>query len=316
LNLPRACVLVAAMTEPAAQLAPRPVAGVLWMLAAGLSFVAMTGIVRHLGTELPAAQTAFLRFAWGIVILAPSMLALARGGLPPGTLRLFLWRGVVHTGAVLLWFYAMARLPLAEVTAIGYLNPVAVTLGAALIFGERLTGLRIAAVLAALAGAMLVLRPGFREVSEAHLAQLGAAMFFAASYLYAKRLTALANAGTIVAMMSLTVAVGLLPLAVAVWVPVNAAQLGWLLLTAVFATLGHYCMTRAFALAPLSVTQPVAFLQLLWATLLGSLVFGEQIDPFVILGGAVIIGAISLLTWRESVMQRRTILAGAETSGA
>jgi drug/metabolite transporter (DMT)-like permease len=57
------------MTAPAAPAAPRPVAGVLWMLAAGLSFVEMTAIVRHLGTELPAAQAAFLRFGWGVLIL-------------------------------------------------------------------------------------------------------------------------------------------------------------------------------------------------------------------------------------------------------
>jgi drug/metabolite transporter (DMT)-like permease len=59
-------------------------------------------------------------------------------------------------------------------------------------------------------------------------------------------------------------------------------------------------MSRAFAAAPLAVTQPVVFLQLVWASLLGVLVFDEGVDPFVILGGAVIIGAISWLTWREA----------------
>jgi drug/metabolite transporter (DMT)-like permease len=113
------------------------------------------------------------------------------------------------------------------------------------------------------------------------------------------------GAGMIVAMMSLTVTAGLLPFALAVWTPVTAVQLGWLLLTAVFATLGHYCMTRAFAIAPLSVTQPVTFLQLVWATALGTLMFGEPIDPYVLLGGTLIVAAISLLTWREAVVQRR-----------
>jgi drug/metabolite transporter (DMT)-like permease len=101
------------------------------------------------------------------------------------------------------------------------------------------------------------------------------------------------------------VTAGLAPFALAVWVPVSAVQLGWLLLTAVFATLGHYAMTRAFAVAPMSVTQPVTFLQLIWATLLGTLMFGEPVDPFVLLGGSLIVAAISLLTWREAVVQRR-----------
>jgi drug/metabolite transporter (DMT)-like permease len=70
-------------------------------------------------------------------------------------------------------------------------------------------------------------------------------------------------------------------------------------------------MTRAFRAAPLSVTQPVTFLQLVWATLLGALVFGEAVDPFVVLGGAVIIGAISYITWREAVVQRRPVTPAA-----
>jgi drug/metabolite transporter (DMT)-like permease len=279
------------------------------MLAAGLSFVFMTAVVRHLGTELPAAQTAFLRFGWGVLILLPTMLPLLRGGVPSGTGQLFLWRGTFHTGAVIFWFYAMARLPLAEVTAVGYLNPVAVTLGAALLFGEKLTAPRVLAVLVALLGALIILRPGLREVTDGHLAQLCAAMLFAGSYLCAKRLSGVVGAGMIVAMMSLTVTAGLAPFALAVWVPVSAVQLGWLLLTAIFATLGHYAMTRAFAVAPMSVTQPVAFLQLIWATLLGTLMFGEPVDPFVLLGGSLIVAAISLLTWREAVVQRRVMPA-------
>jgi drug/metabolite transporter (DMT)-like permease len=289
----------------------RTVEGVLWMLLAGLSFVGVTGIVRYLGTELPAAQSAFIRFAWGVVFLIPALLPILRQGLPKGSLPLFLGRGVVHTGAVIFWFHAMARIPVAEVTAIGYLNPVLVTLGAVLFFGEKLAWRRVLAVGVALLGAAIVLRPGFREVTGGHLAQLCAATLFAGSYLYASRLSRIAGAGTVVAMLSLTVTAGLAPLAWAVWVPVSLAQVGWLALVAAFATAGHYAMTRAFRAAPLSVTQPVTFLQLVWATLLGALVFGEAVDPFVVLGGAVIIGAISYITWREAVVQRRPVTPAA-----
>ena len=69
-------------------------------------------------------------------------------------------------------------------------------------------------------------------------------------------------------------------------------------------------MTRAFAAAPLAVTQPVTFLQIVWASLLGALVFGEAVDPWVIVGGVVIIGAISLSTLVEAraAAQRRAAL--------
>ena len=294
----------------------RPLHGVLWMLASGLCFVGVTGIVRYLGTDLPAAQSAFLRFGWGLVFLAPILPRLLRrarfAGFPPGAAGLFLVRALCHTLAVVLWFYAMARLPVAEVTAIGYLNPVCVTIGGVLIFGEAMAGRRLLATLAALVGALVILRPGLREISVGHLAQLGAAVCFAGSYLCVKRLSAFADAGLIVALMTASVALGLLPFALWVWVPVSLVQLGWIALVALFATVGHYCMTRAFVAAPLSVTQPVTFLNLVWATILGVAVFGESVDPYVLLGGAIIILAISLLTWREGLAQRRAALGATE----
>ena len=277
----------------------RPREGVMWMVASGLSFVGVNGIVRYLGTDLPTAQSAFLRFAFGVVFLLPVLPQLRRG-LAPGALSLFAWRGVMHTIAVLFWFYAMARIPVAHATAIGYLNPVLLLIAGAVILGEAFSPRRIWAVGVALIGALIVLRPGVQALNLGHLSQIGAAIFFCASYLFAKRLTGMASASVIVAMMSLTVTIGLAPLAWWVWVPVTLAQMGWLAVVAACATFGHYCMTRAFRAAPMTVTQPVTFLSLIWATLVGRLVFGEPIDAFVLLGGAMIIGAITFVTWFEA----------------
>lgn len=280
------------------------------MLTCGLSFVGLTGIVRHIGTDLPAAQQAFLRFAFGVVILLPQLAPMLRAGFPPGAMRLFAGRGVIHVLAVILWFFAMARLPVAEVTAIGYLNPVVVMLGGALVFGERLTGARIATVAVALIGAAVILRPGMRELGAGQAAQVAASVCFAGSYLYAKRLSGMLPAATVVAVLSLTSTLGLLPFALWVWQPLSLEQAALLAGTAVLGTFAHYCMTRAFAAAPLAVTQPVTFLQIVWASLLGALVFGEAVDPWVILGGVVIIGAISLSTLAEAraAAQRRAAL--------
>lgn len=289
------------MTEPPRQNALH---GILWMLASGLSFVGVTGIVRSLGTDIPAAQSAFLRFAWGVLFLLPSLWGVVRSGIPLPILRLHLGRGVLHVAAVICWFYAMARIPVAEVTAIGYLNPVLLTLGTAVFLGEKLALRRLAAIGVALIGALIVLRPGLREVTDGHLAQVGAACFFAGSYLFAKRLSQLVGAGQAVAVLSVLVTLGLAPLAWLVWVPVSLEQLLWLALVALCATAGHYCMSRAFAVAPVAVTQPVVFLQLIWATALGVLIFAEPVDPFVILGGGVIVAAVSYITWREAMLRR------------
>lgn len=285
----------------------RPLAGALWMLASGLAFVAVNGIVKYLGTALPAAEAAFLRYGLGLVFLVPMLRPLLRARLAPKAILLFAGRGLMHAVAVILWFFAMARIPIAEVQAINYLAPIGVTVGAALFLGEKLAFRRIAAVGVAMLGVLIILRPGIRAVEPGHLAMLGAAMLFAASYLMAKRLTLVAGAPVIVAMLSVWVTLGLTPFAIAVWVPPHWHQVLWLLVTAAFATVGHLCMTEAFRLAPVTVTQPVTFLQLLWATLLGVLFFGEPLDPYVVTGGGLIIAAIAFITWREAVLNRRGV---------
>lgn len=296
--------------------ADRPAAGMIWMLVSGLAMVGVNGVVKHVGTSLPAPQSAFIRFAFGAVFFLPMLVPILRAGYPAAIWRRFALRGVLHVAAVILWFYAMARVPVAEVSAIGFLNPVIVLAAGGILMGEGLSLRRLLVVLVAFAGALIVLRPGLREVTPGHWAQLGATLFFAGGYILAKGLSARVPAGVIVAMMTFTSVIGLLPVALAVWVPVAAWQLGWLAVGAASATLGHYAMTRAFAAAPLAVTQPVSFLQILWSAALGAALFGERIDPWVIFGGGLIIGAISV-NIRAGAAARRVIRAsdGAGTGG-
>jgi drug/metabolite transporter (DMT)-like permease len=283
----------------------RPLAGFLWMLLSGVLFVGVNVVVKHVGTAVPPAEAAFLRYLFGLVLILPVLGELRRNPLPRSLVRLFAIRGVFHGIGVLLWFYAMTQIPLAEVTALNYLSPVYVSIGAAMFLGERLAARRIAAIVAALIGVVLVLRPGFREISPGHLAMLLTAMLYAVSYLIAKRTTDLTNPTTVVAMLSIVVTVVLAPFAAVVWVTPTLGQSAWLLLVAVFATGGHYSMTLAFQAAPVGVTQPVTFLQLVWAALLGWAMFGEGVDPWVLAGGTIIVAAVSFIAWREAMAARR-----------
>jgi drug/metabolite transporter (DMT)-like permease len=290
---------------PATDPAGRPIAGVVWMIVTGLCFVAVTASVKMVGTEVPAAQSAFLRYALGLVFLIPMWPAVRAATLDRKTWGLFGIRGVCHSMAVILWFFAMARIPIADVTALNYLNPIYVMLLAVVLLKERLGPWRIGAVGVAFLGTLVIVRPGFREVDIGHLAMLFTAVFMAGSYFMAKVLTERAKPQVVVFMLSVVVPVVLAPIAWTVWVPIGWTELGWLALTAAFATAGHYSMTLAFAAAPLTVTQPVTFLQLVWATLLGVVIFGEPADAFVMLGGAMIIAAITLVTWREARVKRQ-----------
>ncbi|PHP28838.1 DMT family transporter [Limimaricola cinnabarinus] len=281
-----------------------PLIGVGWMLAAGLCFVSMTVLIKAVGAALPAAQTAVLRFALGLPFLLPMLPALRRVRITPRLWRLLGLRAVLHACGVGLWFYAIARIPLGEVTAINYLNPIWVTVGAALLMGERLPPRRVAAVVAAFIGALVVLRPGLREIDSGHVAMMGTAMLIASGYLVVKRLSEELPAEVIVAMLSLMVPLGLLPFALPVWQAPGAEALAYLFGAAGLGTAAHYAMTRAFAAAPLTVTQPVTFLQLVWAVAIGAVLFGEPVDPFTVLGGAIIMGAVMFITWREARARR------------
>ncbi len=292
------------MTQPAPN---RPVMGIFWMLVTGLCFVAVTAIVKYTGDRIPAQQAAFIRYALGLVFLLPMLRSLFAVRLSGRIWWLFLGRGTFHAFGVMLWFYAMTRIPIAEVTAMNYLAPVFVTLGAALFLGEKLAARRLLAVGAALVGALIILRPGFREIDPGHLAMLVAGVVFGGSYLLVKVLAAHANAAIVVAMLSIVVTVVLAPFAVAVWVTPTLGELGLLFAVALFATAGHYTMTLAFGMAPVTVTQPVTFLQLVWAALLGVVVFAEPIDVWVVVGGLVILAAVSFITWREAVLRRRIV---------
>lgn len=282
-----------------------PAIAIGWMLLTGLMFVAVTGIVRYVGSDVPAAEAAFIRYVIGLGLILPFMWRHIIGGMERRILATYTLRGFCHALGVILWFYAMARIPIAEVTAIGYTSPIYITIGAALFLGESLAMRRILAVCAAFLGAMIILRPGLQEISAGQVAQLVSAPLFAVSYLVAKGLSMRESPFVVVGMLSVFVTIGIAPFAYAVWIPPSLEDVLWLGLVAVFATLGHFTMTKALKAAPLMVTQPVTFLQLVWASLLGAFAFGEAVDFYVLLGGGVIIASVSFISYREWRVSRR-----------
>ncbi len=298
--------VVAAEAALAAEIERRSTfVGIAWMILAGVLFVMVTVTVRYIGTNLPAPVAAFMRYFMGLVILSPVLIRMINYRPGPRAFMLYGIRGLVHGLGVILWFFAMARIPIAEVTAIGYLAPIFITIGAALFLGETMRARRMLAVLAGFAGAMLVIRPGFAEVSIGELAQLAAAPLFATSYLIAKSLTRTENSAVIVGVLTITSTLALTPFAIANWQTPSLHETLFLSLTAFFATSGHYALTRAFKAAPLTVTQPFAFLQLVWAALLGMAMFGEPLDPWVIAGGGVIVASVTYIAHREATAKRR-----------
>ena len=280
------------------------VKGIGWMLLSGIMFIGVTGVVRYLGGEMHPIQAAFIRYAFGIVLVVPVMLRVGLYELLSARIRLHASRGLVHGIGVMLWFYAMSRLPIAEVTALGFTTPIFTAAGAMLILGERAKNYRVAGIVLGFIGTLIVLRPGLRIIDFGAVAMLIAAPLFACSLLMAKVATKTESSSVIVALLSVFCTLTLLPLALVYWRTPTMEEWLLLLLAAVFATAGHYFLTLAFQSAELSALQPFSFLQLVWATLLGLVVFSEQPDLWLWLGAGVIVFSA---TWigRQEVRNSR-----------
>ena len=271
------------------------------MLLTGLCFVAVMVSVKFLSKDLPPTQAVFFRYLFGLILILPLIRLQFKKSIKKIPILKHGLRGVVHGLAVVLWFFSVANIPMADVTAINYLTPIFTTIGAILIFKEAITFNRIFALILSVIGAMLILKPGYEVLSNGKIAQLLSTIFFAISYLIAKNLTKTESTHSIVIFLTLFATITLLPFTLLIWTKPIMSDLLLLLGVAILGTLGHYFMTIALSLAPLSITQPVIFFQLIWSTLIGLLLFDESLDFFILIGGALIVIAIVRLSANENL---------------
>jgi len=279
--------------------------GILWMVLTTILFVGVTATVRYLEGEVPAPQAAFLRYAIGTLFLIPSLISLTKIKPDKPLLKKFILRGLVHSIGVTLWFYAMSVMPVAEVTAIGFLTYIFVSIGASIFLKEKLHKHRLAAILISFIGALIVLRPGFKIIESGQLGMLMATVVFTASYLIAKIVSKERSSSEIVAMLSIFTTIFLIPSAIYSWEPLSIKAFLILSFTALIATVGHITMTKAIKAAPMVVTQPILFLQLVWASMVGLFIFNEKFDPFVILGGTIIMLCVCYVSYREHILGKK-----------
>ncbi len=286
--------------DPFARL-PRAVQGILYTLLAGLLLTFLNAIMRWLAQGLDVYQIQCLRYGFGLVVMLPAVLRAGLGAYRTNDLRGQLWRGVVHTAGLTLWFTALPFVPLAEVSAIGFTTPLFIMLGAVLFLGERSDARRWRAAGLGFLGVLAVVWPGLSGGGGFHMLLLVAsAPLFAASFLIAKALTRRDAPAVIVAWQALTVTLFSLPLALPGWSWPSGFE--WLLLfcCGVLGSLGHLCLTRAFAAADISAAQPFKFVELLWAALWGFALFSDVPGVWTFAGAAIIFAATSWIARAES----------------
>lgn len=286
--------------------------GILMMLIAIATFTSMDALAKTLIAEYPALQVVWARYTGQTVIVTLVFLPQLRRLLRTRYPGLQAARSLMQFGATAFFFVSLGYVGLAEATAITDLNPVLITLGAALFLGERLGPRRVLGVLAAMAGAMIVIRPGLGVFSPAALFPLGAAVCYAAHALITRATGARDSLWTALlwtALIGTAVTSAGLP---AVWQPLAPGALPGFLAIGAVGAVAQLCLIRAFALAEASALAPFGYAGLVFATLWGIVLFDEWPDAWTVAGAVVIVAAGVYVWHRERTQARRT----AATAGA
>lgn len=281
--------------------------GMLWTTAAGMVFSLLNTTMRMMTQEMNPLQAQFLRYLFGFIVMLPLILRSGLARYRPNGMAGQLWRGAFHTAGLTLWFTALPKIPLADMTAIGFTGPIFIMIGAALTLGEKMVPARWIAALIGFGGVMIVMGPKLGgSGGHYNLIMLAASPMFAGSFLITKALTRRDSAEVIVVWQCITVALFTLPMAVAVWVWPTITQWAWFVIAGVLGSAGHYLLTRSFGVADISATQSVKFLDLIWSAMLGYLVFSDVPSRSTIIGGLVIVAATVWIARREARSRPRT----------
>jgi len=288
-----------------------PPSAVIMIVGAVACFSVLDGVIKSLSARHPVPLLVWAR--WGFQVLAmllwlaPKMGA---GMLRTRRLRMQLLRGVLLVGSSLFFMTALSHLPLADATALNYTTPTIVIILAIVFLGERLTPARLAFVVAGLAGMLMIVQPGAEIFKGTSLFALGSAGCYA---LYQITTRMVADDDPRVSLFYPALIGTLLMTFVWPWfgsrIDVAWTDVAWLAGIGVLGTIGHFLLILAFQRAPASALTPFTYIQVVFATLIGWLVYDDFPDALTLAGMALIAGSGLLLTWHE---HRRALIAAPE----
>lgn len=290
---------------------PSNLRGIVLMLCATLLFTVMGVCARAASERIHPFEVVFFRLSVGVVLLLPLLLS---HGLKPFHTRRFglhLWRAVLHVVEMLIYFTGLAMIQYAQVQALTFTTPLFAALLAVLVLRERIAGRNVAALVVGFLGAMIVIRPGVVPVETGSLLILLSALGWAGVILVVKRLTVTDSSITITSWMIVLMSPLALVPALFVWVWPTWQEWVLLIVAGLAGTLGQLAVTQAFRVADTTAVLPFDFAKLIWAALLGFVVFGEVPTIWTWIGGTAIFACGFYLALRE----RRGPARGSATSG-
>lgn len=264
------------------------------MVGAIFAFTSMTIAGRAVSDQLDTFEIMLYRSLTGIVVV------LAIGGWA-GTLRQVTtqrWqlhgvRNIAHFTGQNLWFYAITVLPLAQVFALELTSPIWVVILSPLLLSEKFTRIGVLTAIAGFVGVLIVTRPGAASLSPGVFAAAGAAVSFAMTAIFTRKLTRTESITTI--MVYLTCFQAVFGLVCAgydgsiTWPTTD--KLPFVIIIGLSGLLAHFCLTTALSIAPASIVMPIDFARLPVIAIVGMIVYNEALDIYVFIGGLVIFAA-------------------------
>lgn len=271
----------------------------------------MNMFIRIAAVELHPFQIAFFRNVFALLFMLPWLASTGLSGLRTQRLGTHILRGLIGSIAMLFWFSALVVLPLGEAVALNFTIPMFATAGAALFLREAVGVRRWGATIVGFLGVLIVLRPGYAEITPAMALPIIAAVFMAASVLLVKSLSRTEHPAAIVFYVNLFLTPLSLGPALFVWQWPSWPVLAALAALGSIATLSHLCLTRAFSMAEASALLPLDYARLPFIVIMAYVFFGEVPNVWIWPGAAVIASAAIYIARREAKVARHPAASGA-----
>ena len=284
-----------------------PRLGICLMIATTIVFAMQDGISRHLAGEYNVYMVVMIRY-WFFAAFVITIASRQAGGIREAAKTtqpiLQAFRGVLLAAEICVMVGAFVLLGLVEAHAIFAFYPLLVAALSGPLLGEKVGWRRWAAIAIGFVGVLVILQPGITVFSVEAMVPLAAAFMFALCNLLTRYAARKDRAATSFFWTGTMGAIVMTCVGVWFWQPMSQVDWAWMALLCVTGATGHYLLIRTYEVAEVSAVQPFAYLQLVFASALGLLVFGEVLATNVVIGASIVVTAGLFTLWRTRAVQR------------
>ena len=276
--------------------------GILLMIITTIVFASQDGLSKYLATEYNVYMVVMIRY-WFFAAFVISMSSRRTGGIKRVAKTkspiLQIFRSVILVAEMCITIPAFTLLGLAETHAIFASYPLIIAMLSGPILGEYVGWRRWLAISFGFIGILIILNPGNGIFSPYALVPLAGAILFALYGLLTRYVGQYDSSSTSFFWTGVVGSIAMTVGGLNFWDPVSKSDWSIMLLLSASGVVGHYLLIKCYEVAEASAVQPFAYLQLIWASMIGIIIFGEQITTNVLIGACIVVGAGLFTLWRE-----------------